>query len=1065
MKAGTPPNPDEIKSLVNGFRANLRALRDAQTLEAQVRKEYIDPFWTALGWDVANRAHRPASESDVLIEAPVEGLDKDRPSTRRPDYIFRVDGVPQFVVEAKKPAVDIKTNKDAIFQAKSYAWSAQIPFAILTDFEEFRLFDTTIKPYYNEPSRGVIADFDLRFEQYVDQWDILRRTFSREAVASRSLETLLAKIKHVAKGRRIRGIDRMLLDLRGTEPVDRAFLKHLEDYRLRFAKVLYKENRPEFPEAGTRHGAARLTEATQRLLDRLVFIRVCEDRGITDYGDLRHIVNHACEKRLDVYAELTGLFRRLNDLYNGYLFKAHPSEALKVPGDLLAEFVRSLYPPDGPYRFDAIGDDLLGIIYERFLGSTITVTRGQVEAEEKPDVRHAGGVYYTPRFVVDTIVRRVVGPKIQGKSPAEALNVRILDPACGSGSFLIAAFQYLIDHCLRHVTAHPEAATMAASPKARTRTVNVAFRDKEGQWHLTPDFRGRLLSSCLYGVDIDHQAVEVTIMSLYLKLLEGRLPPNWQRAFLERGLLPPMDNNICCGNSLMSKTDFDRYWEDKFNSLFGGDEDVRFRMNPFDWTSETRGFGHILADGGGFDCIIGNPPYIRVQELNKWSPEECEFYKWRYKSAAKGNYDIYVVFIERGLELLAPDGLMGYICPHKFWQATYGRAIRELLAEHKHLVSIVDFGQNQVFRGATTYTAVHILTRNGKGDFLDFGSILDLTDGESQCRGLEAESPLPGTERFVTPQPKMADERFSFVPAERSVIASLANRETVPLISVARLAQGLKTSADDVYVLEQISRRGRVVQARSDFAPEGFEIEADVLRPLVKSEHVRRFELRPTSLLLLFPYKVSATTYSLIDSAEFRDKYHKAWEYLKISEPRLRARERGKMRLRKDWYAYIYPKNFLVLSKPKLVIPDIAERMRVAPDRTGEFIFSGGGAGGNAIVPTTRTEFDYFMGLLNSRLVEAYVGQTGTKFRGGWLNCEVRFIRGIPVPVLRNDSDKETARKIGERAKLISAAKVSLHNDRLGDGERQRLEREVEAYEQEIDELVLRLYGIDKIPE
>ena len=198
-------------------------------------------------------------------------------------------------------------------------------------------------------------------------------------------------------------------------------MKHLEDYRLRFAREIYQENRARFREAETRHGAAELAEATQRLIDRLVFMRVCEDRGIIGYGTLRGAVEDAANHRLDLYSALAGQFREFDARFNGYLFKAHFSEELAVSAELLADFIRSLYQPEGPYRFDAIGDDLLGIIYERFLGSSITVEHGIVEAEPKPEVRHAGGVYYTPRFVVDTIIRRVVAPKVEGKSPSEVL--------------------------------------------------------------------------------------------------------------------------------------------------------------------------------------------------------------------------------------------------------------------------------------------------------------------------------------------------------------------------------------------------------------------------------------------------------------------------------------------------------------------------------------------------------------------------------------------------------------------------------------------------------------------
>ena len=262
----------------------------------------------------------------------------------------------------------------------------------------------------------------------------------------------------------------MLFDLRGTEPVDQVFLKQLEDYRLRFAREIHQANRSRFHAAETQHGAAELAEATQRLIDRLVFMRVCEDRGVMRYGTLRDTLEDAARHRLDLYRALAGQFREFDARFNGYLFKAHFSEELSISPELLADFLRSLYPPEGAYRFDAIGDDLLGIIYERSWAAISLSEHAMVDAKQKPEVLHANGVYYTPRFVVDTIIRRVVAPKVEGKTPAEVREVKILDPACGSGSFLIAAFQYLVDYCCSYVAEHPESAEMPASPWARSKT-------------------------------------------------------------------------------------------------------------------------------------------------------------------------------------------------------------------------------------------------------------------------------------------------------------------------------------------------------------------------------------------------------------------------------------------------------------------------------------------------------------------------------------------------------------------------------------------------------------------
>ena len=448
-----PPPEDarrQVQELVDAFRA---AGRDQS--EADLRQSFLDPLLLALGWPVGRQPTVPARLKDVEVEPPLSTPGR---LNKRPDYLLRVGGFTRLVVEAKKPSVDLRADRDAIFQAKSYAWSLQVPFAVLTDFEEWRVFDATIKPRIDEPERGVVADFDLRYEDYGTRFDVFYQTFGRAGVAGGSLETLLRDVKRIPRNRRVRGVDRLLLDLRGSTPVDRDFLDFLQGYRLRFARALYAANRSVFADSGSAAGAARLAEAAQRLLDRIVFLRVCEDRGVADYGELRDLLGRASEAGEEPYALLVAHFRRLALTYNGYLFREHFTESLKIDAHLLSDFLRDLYPPESPYRFDAIGDDLLGVIYERFLGSTITVdASGNVEAEQKPEVRHAGGVYYTPRFVVDAIVRRTVGELVKGMTPADLVDgrrgVKLVDPACGSGSFLIAAYGFLMDHCRAAVAA------------------------------------------------------------------------------------------------------------------------------------------------------------------------------------------------------------------------------------------------------------------------------------------------------------------------------------------------------------------------------------------------------------------------------------------------------------------------------------------------------------------------------------------------------------------------------------------------------------------------------------
>jgi hypothetical protein len=378
-----------IEELVQGFAKHIKALKSPDTKEATVRQNYVDPFWRALGWDVGDTQQRGPAEAEVIIENNVETAELTGLHTRAVDYLFRLHGFPRFVVEAKKPAVDIDEDKNAIFQAKRYAWNKTNPFAVLTDFEHFRLYDCTLKPIHNEPFRGLVKEFSLDYGNYSAHWDVLASTFGHAAVEGGSLERLLAQVKKIKVGRRIRTVDRMLYDFKGNEPVDQVFLNYLDTHRRHFAAHIYRHNKPAFPEADTLHGAAKLTEAVQRIMDRLVFMRVCEDRGIIRFGSLRETLERIGTEGGEFYESLARDFRSLDAKYNGYLYKPHFSEELKVDGSVLADFTRTLYPPDGPWDFAAIGDDILGIVYERFLGNVVTVKKSQATIEEKPEVRRS----------------------------------------------------------------------------------------------------------------------------------------------------------------------------------------------------------------------------------------------------------------------------------------------------------------------------------------------------------------------------------------------------------------------------------------------------------------------------------------------------------------------------------------------------------------------------------------------------------------------------------------------------------------------------------------------------
>ncbi len=606
--------PAQILTLIKRFEQNIESYRSHAYNETQVRREFIDPFFEALGWDVANKAGYAEAYKDVIHEDAI----KVGGATKAPDYCFRIGGTRKFFVEAKKPAVRIKEDVSPAYQLRRYAWSAKLPLSILTDFAELAAYDCRLPPKHSDKaSAGRILY--LTYKDYVDRWDEIAGVFSREAVLRGSFD----KFAEAGKGKR------------GTSQVDAEFLVEIEGWREALARNLALRN----PKLSVRD----LNFAVQRTIDRIIFLRMCEDRGIEHYGQLQALVNGE-----NIYKRLQYLYGLADDKYNSGLFhfreekrRAEPPDELtlklKIDDKVLKDIIRRLYYPESPYEFSVLGADILGNVYEQFLGKVIRLTAGHhAVVEEKPEVKKAGGVYYTPAYIVDYIVKNTVGKLCEGKAPRQISKLRVLDPACGSGSFLIGAYTVLVNH---HRDWY-----LNDGPQKHTKEI---YQGAGGQWYLTTPEKKRILLNNIYGVDIDRQAVEVTKLSLLLKVLEGENEEtiNRQLKIWRERALPDLGNNIKCGNSLIGP---DFYQNQQMTLL---DDEERYRINVFDWNAE---FPSIMKSGG-FDAVIGNPPYLYS------AGQEHENYFSSHFSLSEYQTDFYVYFLEKGLKILRNTGRLGMI--------------------------------------------------------------------------------------------------------------------------------------------------------------------------------------------------------------------------------------------------------------------------------------------------------------------------------------------------------------------------------------------------------------------
>jgi len=1020
----------ELNHLVSIFERGLAEFKSSGYVEAQLRDDFLNPFFRALGWDLENSAGLIQTKREVEIESRTEIGGRQK----RADYLFRTDGHNRFVCEAKKPAEVL--HGGYAFQAKRYAWNKDLPLAMLSNFEEFKIYIVGGKPYTDEPLAGLWKSWHFRQLPIVAQeiWNLL----ARDRVAAGSIEQLLETLPKTPPGKG-KARQQWLIKPDRARSLDVDFLNFLDEARRDLASDLIRHNdRADLLEG------SKLNEAVQHILDRILFLRICEDRDIDTGTRLDSIVQtwrrnfdkeegaRAHQKPLELrdappadfgYSGIRapkgslwrGIVRHFRALdrrppshvpfFNGNLFKPHFSEELIVGDDWLARFVLDLSDDESPYLFSYIPVEILGTIYERFLGKIVRPQGRGVTIEEKPEVRKAGGVYYTPRYIVEYIVAQTVEKLLHDAKPEATLKLHFLDPACGSGSFLLRVFEVVCEHWEQWFMSKP------GNRKRKWCRVD----EKTGAVHLTMSLKRQILTSNVFGVDLDPAAVEVTQLSLYLKMLENenRNTLQRQRELLpddDDPLLPPLENNIKCGNSLIA-SDFSMMSEDLV------------RVRAFDWNV---GFKDIMKTGG-FDAVVGNPPYIRIQGF---PADQVNYFVKNYQSAT-GNNDIYINFVERGFGILRKSGCLGMILPNKFFRTDYGVGLRKLLSAQAAVYKVVDFGAAQVFE-ATTYTCLLFLCKEAQSDF-----------AFSTSKANELSLKRVRFER--RPSASLNDDAWTFADRQASQLGEKIRAAGVRLLDIpAEMSRGSSSGDDEVFMVDA----------------DCHGLEKKVLRTPLFASDFGRYHFAPESKWrIIFPYVADGDHFRLLKASEFRQQFPRAFGHLQQHEGKLRERKQFK-----EWFGYSAPRNLELHDCAQIAVPLLANggafalvpkatRGTLCPMASGGFTITLGAK--CAVKP------EFVLGLLNSKLLFWYLRQISNVFRGGWITCTKQYFGELPIRSIDFSKPADKARHdrvVGLVDKLLGLM-PKLRQAR-SESERQTLQNAVTAADQQIDALVYELYGL-----
>ena len=634
----------------------------------------------------------------------------------------------------------------------------------------------------------------MTFTEYVSRWPEVAGIFSKEAVYKGNFDKHLL----ITRGKR------------GTSEVDSAFLGEIESWRESLARNIALRNKDL--------GFREINFAVQRTIDRIIFLRICEDRGIEAYERLKSLTEHT-----GVYAGYACSSSEADERYNSRLFHFYPERdrpeepdevtlRLSVDDSVVIGIIRSLYYPDSPYEFSVLPADILGQVYEQFLGKIIRLTPGhQARVEDKPEVKKAGGVYYTPTYVVDYIVERTVGRLLKDRTVKDAASLKILDPACGSGSFLLGAYGCLLDWYLQQY-----------ERDGYERHRKVLYQGPGGTWQLTASERRRILLNSIFGVDIDPQAVEVTKLSLLLKVLEHETEQSLTaqlRMFHERAL-PDLGSNIRCGNSLVGQ---DFYEHRQMGFL---DHEERYRINAFDWQS---GFPEIMKRGG-FDAVIGNPPYIFTRE--QITEAERRYFSARYEASWE-KHNTFMLFMELMLRLLNKRAYGGFIVPNSWLTIESAQLLRALIVPRLELISDLNY---------TVFNRVSIEP-----------SIFVVSGGESQ--GPVSVTRSASKESFASSQPYPADRTRWCAPLQR--ISFSDDADAIAIIDKILATSKTVGSTFDVRCGLQAYEKGKGTprQTSDDVAGHVFDREERVNRHsyrYLQGRDVGRYKLEWSKMWLQY---------------------------------------------------------------------------------------------------------------------------------------------------------------------------------------------------------------------
>lgn len=976
----------QIADLISRFSQDFAYYKSDRYNETLLRSDFLDPLFELLGWDIKNTQGKSTNEREVLLEEPLKA--NALSNTKKPDYTFRLFSERKFFLEAKKPHVKIELEDAPAKQVRRYGYTAGLHISVLSNFEYLYIYDTTI-PVKEDDSREKCLIKSFHYTEFVEKFDEISSLLSHESVYNGDFDKIWEHIESNVEHK----------------PVDKLFLEQINNWRLALANEIHRES-PDMP-------LDQLSDIVQSYINKLLFLRVCEDRNIETYQELLSIAEKGDA------SELVSLFHKADLKYNSGLFDEYL--APQLIGNISSTFwdiVRQLYYPETPYSFAVLSSDILGRIYEIFLSKRLAITDDVLAIVDKPE-NVDRDVVTTPTYIIQEILRRAVLPKVAGKDLQQICKFKFADIACGSGAFLLELFQLLCDVMLDYYIQH--------SPEKLHRTGIDSFR-------LPYSMKVRILTSCIYGVDKDYNATEATKFGLLLKVLEGE---DVNSLSGHKPILPSLSQNIFFGNSLLESEDV-------------RDNNIRETINTYD-------FGKLK-----FDVVIGNPPYMSSEDMKNLIPLEHPLYPSKYDSAYK-QYDKYFLFIERGLQLLKDDGNLGYIIPSKFMKVGAALKLRDLISRNHYLSELTSFGANQVFDGKTTYTCLLILSKQDNPNF-KYEEIKNI----SRWRGRIESNAV--TER---PAGSINSDTWALFPKEFDSLFEKIYRSGITLSDAVgndNIFNGIQTSANKTYIFQPIEETETAYSfQRGDSV---WEIEKSLTKPYfvtVKDFGLSSYNSFRPNARVIFPYfKDENGKLQIISLEELASNYPLGYAYIMAHKHELNRKNRDIKPVpenENEWHRYGRHQSLEACELPcKLIVGVLSQGEKYAVDIYGTLVSSGGTAGYCIISLPEDSPYSiyYLQALLTSRPLEWISSLYGEIFRGGFIARGTKVLKQLPFRAI--DFNNQDDKKLHDDISALQRELISIGDRIVKAGNNNRaltpLKRNFSNKKSEMVRLIQKLFSL-----